>query len=230
MRNSYLTFVVGAFLAGLVLIPLALRHVKPLVSPYARADYERRFFASFVDLWVTVACYAALVRYNAILAAAISPLYLAIRDKLIGGQSFGKLMVGLVTIRLETGQPVQLVGSLRRNVLFAIPGMNVAALFFEARQIHIDEQGMRLGDRFAGTQVVHGKEAIDILKSVFDAARWVLRKIRGLTLPELKRRSTRPIRWNVRARNKLHNKHMHRTWQSSARFARRKMRSGSPRR
>jgi hypothetical protein len=230
MWNSLLVFSVGAFISGLVLIPLAIRYVKPLVSPYAKADFERRLLASFVDLWVMVACYAALVHYSATLAAFISPLYLAIRDGLFGGQSFGKLMVGLVTIRLETGQPVKIGGSLRRNFLFAIPGTNVAAFFFEARQIHVDEQGMRLGDRLAGTQVVHGKEAIDLLKSVADVARWVVGKIRGLTLPAKIPRSTRMVRRTIRVLHRPHNHHMQRTSRSVARFARRKLRSASARR
>jgi len=230
VRNSYLVFAVGAFLLGLVLIPLAIRNVKALVSPYAKADFERRFIASIVDLWVMVACYVTLVRFSVILATMISPMYLVFRDSLSEGQSFGKLMVGLVTIHLETGKPVRLAGSLRRNFLFAIPGMNVAALFFEARQIHVDEQGIRLGDRFARTQVVHGKEAIDILKMVADAAQWMMNKIRGVSLPERKRRSQRTDNWRIRSRTQMHNKRMQRTWRSIARFARRKARAPSPRR
>lgn len=206
MLDAYLTFAVGGFLVGVVLIPLAIRNVRPLVSPYAKADVERRFIASFVDLWITVALFVTVTHYSTFLATIIAPIYLVIRDGLFGGQSFGKLMVGLVTVRLESGKPVQLAGSLRRNFLFGIPGMNVAALFFEARQIQIDEQGVRLGDRFANTQVVHGKEAIDILKMVADAAQWILRRIRGVSIPERRPRSRRTGSWKIRSRPSLHNK------------------------
>jgi hypothetical protein len=159
-----------------------------------------------VDLWITVALFVTVTRYSTLLAATVSPIYLVIRDGLFEGQSFGKLMVGLVAIRLESGKPVQLTGSLRRNFLFGVPGMNLAALFFEARQIQIDEQGVRLGDRFARTQVVHGKEAIDILKMVADAAQWIFERIRGVSVPEIKPRSRITVKWRIRSRPHMHNK------------------------
>ena len=183
MVTAYLVFVVGAFVVALILLPLATRKVKALASPYPKADPVLRLIASIIDVGLTVGVYAALSPQNALLAATISPIYLVVRDGLYGGQSFGKMCFGLVAIQLGSGRPVQLLESVRRNFLFGVPGMNLPALFFEAWQIQSDKQGMRLGDRFAGTQVVHGKDAIDLVKAVVDAIRALLSEIRGKAQP-----------------------------------------------
>src|SRR5262247_1872903 len=51
---------------------------------------------------------------------------------------------------------------LSRNVIFLLPGANVAAVFLEARTLSRDQQGLRLGDRLAMTQVVDGYGAKDL--------------------------------------------------------------------
>jgi uncharacterized RDD family membrane protein YckC len=183
MLTAYLVFVVGAFVAALFLFPFALQKTRALASPYPKADPVLRLIASIIDLALMIGIYAALSPNNAVLAATVSPIYLVVRDGLYGGQSFGKMCVGLVAIHLRTGRPAQLMDSLRRNLIFGVPGLNAAALAFESRRIQVDDQGIRLGDRFAGTQVIQGKDAIDLVKAVVEAVRSLLREIRGESQP-----------------------------------------------
>jgi hypothetical protein len=70
--------------------------------------------------------------------------------------------MGVSVVSLETGRPCALAGSLRRNLLFLLPGANIVALFLEARTLVRDPQGQRLGDRWAQTQVVEGLGAKDV--------------------------------------------------------------------
>jgi hypothetical protein len=53
----------------------------------------------------------------------------------------------------------------RRNLLFLLPGANVAAAFLETITLVRDVQGQRLGDRLAHTQVVDGLGVKDLVKS-----------------------------------------------------------------
>jgi len=48
------------------------------------------------------------------------------------------------------------MASLRRNLLFLLPGANLVAVCLESLTIARDPQGQRLGDRLAQTQVVDG--------------------------------------------------------------------------
>lgn len=182
MDDPYVIFALGAFFSGFILFRTAERRIKPLVSPYPKADVERRLIAFGIDSGVALAVFAVLMPRDLVIATFVGPLYLLVRDAVFG-QSFGKLFVGLKAIELETGKPVRLAGSLHRNFVFAVPGMNLVALFFEARQVRADPQGMRLGDRFAKTQVVHGMGAVDLVKPVVDVARRSATAFRGGRLP-----------------------------------------------
>jgi uncharacterized RDD family membrane protein YckC len=101
---------------------------------------------------------------------------LLLRD-LIGGQSSGKLFLGLVVIDLETGRVSSTSGSVKRNLLLLLPGANVVAVFLEARTLVRDPQGQRLGDRLAQTHVVEGLGAKDFVKTFQD---WLLSLGKGL--------------------------------------------------
>ncbi|MEJ2246559.1 MAG: RDD family protein [Acidobacteriota bacterium] len=182
--NEHLIIVIVAFFTGLIIVPVATRHLKEHVSPYPKADLKQRFIALIIDVGIVVACYTALSPNNITLAAIISPVYLLIRDGLFRGQSFGKLWVGLMVIQIESGRPVRIVESLRRNFLFIVPGVNLSAGLLEMRQILTDEQGMRLGDRFAKTQVVHGKDSVELLKTVVDVLQSFRREVKARFLPE----------------------------------------------
>jgi hypothetical protein len=71
-----------------------------------------------------------------------------------------------VVVDVETGRPCGWRASFSRSVLFVIPGANVAAAFLEMRTIIQDPHGLRLGDRFALTQVVEGYGARDLIRDV----------------------------------------------------------------
>ncbi len=82
--------------------------------------------------------------------------YLLLRDGLGGGQSVGKRALSLRVIEREAGLGIGLAGSLKRNIVFAIPLLNagISATVFESVLLYFDEDGLRLGDRIAGTRVV----------------------------------------------------------------------------
>ncbi len=134
-----------------------------LISPYLKADVRKRLTAAFIDgLMVATLC---LVSWTVgwLLSLAVGGAYLLLRDA-IGGQSVGKLLLGLVVIDLETGRVSSLSGSIKRNLLLLLPGANVVAIFLETRTIIADPQGQRLGDRLAQTHVVEGAGAKDLVK------------------------------------------------------------------
>jgi hypothetical protein len=98
------------------------------------------------------------------LGAGVAVLYLLLRDS-IGGQSLGKLLVGLVVVNVRTGALGTWKESVLRNVFALIPGANVVAPFLETITIIRDQQGQRLGDRLAQTQVIEGLGARDLATS-----------------------------------------------------------------
>jgi len=165
---------------GLVLMPavvfamvypsLVHRLSRALVSPYAKVDVRRRLSAALIDALVaaTLAVWSATTGMLGYLA--LSAGYLLLRDA-IGGQSVGKLLVGLIAIDLHSGRPASFVESVKRNSILLLPGANIVAIFLEGRTILIDPQGQRLGDRLAQTQVVEGAGARDLVRSLQD---WLL--------------------------------------------------------
>jgi len=160
-------FVLPAVIFALVYFPAVTRLSMGLVSPYVKADVGKRLFAASIDaLLISTSC---VLYWNSktILFLVAAGAYLLLRDA-VGGQSIGKFFLGLVVISLETGRPSTLTGSVRRNLLFLLPGANVVAVFLEAVTVVRDPQGQRLGDRLAQTQVVEGLGAKDLLKSFQD--------------------------------------------------------------
>ena len=89
-------------------------------------------------------------------------IYTLLRDGFGNGQSFGKRMFGLMVVRLNDKQPCSKMDSLKRNivaialgiVLSWIPLLNFFASFVEPIVGAVDKKGMRIGDRFAKTQVI----------------------------------------------------------------------------
>ena len=133
-----------------------------LASPYPKADMRKRFFAAMVD--GTLVGMALIFYRNSQLPAYLvaAAAYLLLRDA-AGGRSVGKFLCGLVVINLATGRACGWGPCVGRNVLFVLPGANVIAVFLETATIVRDPQGLRLGDRFALTQVVEGFGAKDVV-------------------------------------------------------------------
>jgi hypothetical protein len=164
MTVPLLGFILPAIVFWILYAPILAYLTRALVSPYPRADVRKRLFATGIDGFLIVTSSALGWRVSPVLSVVTGAGYLLLRD-MIGGQSLGKLLAGLVVISLETGRPCGLAGSVRRNLLLLLPGANVVAVFLEARTIIRDPQGQRLGDRLAQTQVVEGLGARDLVKS-----------------------------------------------------------------
>jgi uncharacterized RDD family membrane protein YckC len=159
--------VVSAITFALAYSSIVTDVTRGLISPYAKADVRKRLTAASIDglLVVTLCLFYWIV--DAPLYLALAAVYLLLRDA-IGGQSIGKILLGLVVIDLQTGRVSSLSGSVKRNFLLLLPGANVVAVVLEARTILSDPQGQRLGDRLAQTQVVEGAGARDLVKSLQD--------------------------------------------------------------
>ena len=179
--------IVGVVLGG-VFVPVANRRWPTLVSEYPKADLEKRTVAALVDAGICATLFGLLViPLGFPVASVLSPFYLLVRDRVVPGQSIGKLLVGLVVIELESGLPCGALGSIRRNIVFVVPGFNLVAIPFESRAAQQDTQGMRLGDRLARTQVVEGKDAKELVKRL---SSWLLEWLVPRLAPRLDRSSS----------------------------------------
>ncbi len=168
--------VVPAVTFALLYFPIVTKLSRGLVSPYPKADTRKRLNAAALDGLAAVLLAFSSWTTGSPLYLAASAAYLLLRDAM-GGQSLGKLILGLVVIDLQTGRPSSLSGSVRRNLLLLLPGANVVAIFLEARTIVTDPQGQRLGDRLAQTHVIEGAGARDLVKSFQD---WLLSLSSGI--------------------------------------------------
>jgi uncharacterized RDD family membrane protein YckC len=159
-----------ALVFALAYSPIVTRYSRGLVSPYAKADVRKRLSAAFVDALVVMTLSLGYWTGGSPLYLAFGAGYLLMRDA-VGGRSIGKLLFGLVVIRLETGRPSSFAGSVERNLLLLLPGANVVAVFLETRTIVSDPQGQRLGDKLAQTHVVEAAGAKELVKLL---QKWVV--------------------------------------------------------
>jgi uncharacterized RDD family membrane protein YckC len=74
--------------------------------------------------------------------------YFFIRDAMGSGRSIGKKFMGLKVVK--DGAKISYVDSIKRNITFIVPILG----FVEMIMPFVDKDGMRFGDKFAGTQVV----------------------------------------------------------------------------
>src|SRR6476661_7026801 len=93
--------------------PIFTHFSRGLVSPYAKADVRKRFSAALVDGLLAITLSFGYWTSNSPLYLAVGAGYLLLRDA-IGGQSVGKLVLGLVVIDLMTGRAASLSASARR--------------------------------------------------------------------------------------------------------------------
>ena len=154
---------------ALLYFPLLPRFSLTLVSPYPKADVNRRLFAVALDVTMFLTSLYFYQNSGSAWFVVAGAAYLVLRDAMYG-RSVVKFFAGLGVVQLETNQPCSLAGSLRRNLVFLFPGVNVVAVCLEAITVVRDPQGHRLGDRLARTQVVVGfgaKELADLLAQLF---------------------------------------------------------------
>ena len=158
---TVLTFIV----LPAVLFALSYRRLnavtRGLASPYPKADVRKRLSAAALDGLLVVSCAMLYQRFEAWPFLVLGGLYVLLRDG-VRGQSVGKFFFGLVVMQLESGKPATLTTSVTRNIMLAVPGVNLVAPFLEARATWHDPQGQRLGDRLAQTHVVEGLGARDL--------------------------------------------------------------------
>ncbi|MBI4474733.1 MAG: RDD family protein [Acidobacteria bacterium] len=158
----------SAFVLAVVYDPILTKVSLGLVSPYEKAELRKRFFAATVDALVVATAVAGYQATKSLGYALFVVAYLPLRDA-VQGRSLGKFVCGLVVVNVETGLPCRWRASVARNVLLVIPGANVIAVFLETKTIIRDPQGLRLGDRFALTQVVEGFGAKDLIRELLQS-------------------------------------------------------------
>jgi RDD family protein len=140
--------------------------VHPLgVGIYPKAQVLNRFIAKLIDLFLAAAAAEVIAPVGFLAGLA----YLLVADGFAGGRSVGKRLIGLQTILPGTRESAGFRESIIRNIpfaaaqlAFAIPyvgpyvGWLASAVIvgFEAILIIGNEQGRRLGDELAGTQVL----------------------------------------------------------------------------
>jgi uncharacterized RDD family membrane protein YckC len=128
---------------------------------YPKAQVLNRFIAKLIDLFLAAAA-AEIIAPVGFLAGVA---YLFVADGFAGGRSIGKRLIGLQTVLPSTREPAGFRESIIRNIpfavaqlLFAVPYIgwlgSAAIVMFEAILIIGNEQGRRLGDELAGTQVL----------------------------------------------------------------------------
>jgi uncharacterized RDD family membrane protein YckC len=128
---------------------------------YPKAQVLNRGIAKLIDLFIVAAAGQLFTPVGFLGGLA----YILIADGFSGGRSIGKRLIGLQTVRPDRREAAGFRESIIRNlpfavaqVAFAVPYVgwlvSAAIIAFEAVLILGNEQGRRLGDEVAGTQVL----------------------------------------------------------------------------
>jgi len=128
---------------------------------YPKAQVLNRGIAKLIDLLIVAAAAQMFMPVGFLGGLA----YILIADGFAGGRSIGKRLIGLQTVHPDRREAAGFRESIIRNLplavaqaAFAVPYVgwlvSVAIIAFEAVLIIGNEQGRRLGDEVAGTQVL----------------------------------------------------------------------------
>ncbi len=132
---------------------------------YPKAQVLNRGIAKLIDLFIVAAAGQMIVPVGFLGGLA----YILIADGFAGGRSIGKRLIGLQTVLPDRRAAAGFRESIIRNLPFAVAQLafavpyvglyvgglvSVAIIVFEALLILGNEQGRRLGDEVAGTQVL----------------------------------------------------------------------------
>ncbi len=128
---------------------------------YPKAQVLNRGIAKLIDLFIVAAAGQVIVPVGFLAGLA----YILIADGFAGGRSIGKRLIGLQTVLPDRHEAAGFRESIIRNMPFAVAQLafavpyvgwilSVAIIAFEAILILGNEQGRRLGDEVAGTQVL----------------------------------------------------------------------------
>lgn len=115
---------------------------------YDKADLGTRFLAFLID---AVLC--GVMAFIPWIGWLFAIVYILVRDALFDGQSVGKRILKLKVVQTEEGRNVNYMDSALRNLPLAIPFFNLVFIIVEAVFVLRDEDGIRLGDKLAKTQV-----------------------------------------------------------------------------
>lgn len=128
---------------------------------YPKAQVLNRGIAKLIDLFIIAAAGQIFVPVGFFGGLA----YILIADGFAGGRSIGKRLIGLQTVLPDRCETAGFRESIIRNLPFAVAQVafvipyvgwlvSAAIIAFEAVLIIGNEQGRRLGDEVAGTQVL----------------------------------------------------------------------------
>lgn len=128
---------------------------------YPKAQVLNRGIAKLIDLFI-VAAASQMIGPVGFLAGLA---YILISDGFAGGRSIGKRLIGLQTVFPGRHEAAGFRDSIIRNLPFAVAQLafaipyvgwlvSVVIIGFEAVLILGNEQGRRLGDEVAGTQIL----------------------------------------------------------------------------
>lgn len=142
----------------------------PMAEKTRKAGLLLRLLAKSIDLGVFLVM-AKLVPQAGVLMGSV---YMLISDGLFDGRSVGKKLVELYVVDAE-GRPCTIRQSVLRNSLIAgacaltlvpVAGwlLALAVFAFEGLLLFGNAEGKRLGDDFAGTQVVEGRTGVATLE------------------------------------------------------------------
>jgi len=128
---------------------------------YPKAQILNRGIAKLIDVFIVAAAGQMIMPVGFLGGLA----YILIADGFAGGRSIGKRLIGLQTVLPNRRTAAGFRESIIRNLPFAVAQLafavpyvgwlvSVAIIAFEAVLILGNEQGRRLGDEVAGTQVL----------------------------------------------------------------------------
>ena len=128
---------------------------------YPKAQVLNRGIAKLIDVFIVAAADQMIVPVGFLAGLA----YILIADGFAGGRSIGKRLIGLQTMLPDRRESAGFRESIIRNLPFAVAQLafavpyvgwivSVAIMAFEGVLIIGNEQGRRLGDEVAGTQVL----------------------------------------------------------------------------
>jgi uncharacterized RDD family membrane protein YckC len=160
---------------------MTLVEPEPPPQGYPPADVRRRALARSIDLLVAVAPLLLVQRGHALAGEILSGALLLTGDSLLGpGRSLGKRLAGLRVLVLASRRPAGTRESMARNAIFvlglvpALIGAPLPLTFAALACIAALEAAVallpltrdlghrRLGDLFAGTQVIDASIAIGL--------------------------------------------------------------------
>lgn len=128
---------------------------------YPKAKVLNRGIAKLIDVFIVAAADQMFVPVGFLAGLA----YILIADGFAGGRSIGKRLIGLQTVLPDRHESAGFRESIIRNLPFAVAQLafaipyvgwivSVAIMALEGVLIIGNEQGRRLGDEIAGTQVL----------------------------------------------------------------------------